>query len=229
MSPKTILILGAGPRVGWSIGKKFAAEGYSVAVASRKPDSKAAEADNFLPLSVDLTKPESVKDAFKQTKEKLGVPSVVIYNAATLTFPPDFSDPFSVGADAFIADTAVNAVGAFAAIQESVAGFKSLDAATPKVFIATGNILPFNPVPLCVTLGAGKAALAHFIDVGTKAYAEKGYRFYFASQVTKDGNTVDFPELSGEAHGNVYWELVGEKEQGPWDVRFVGDGKRWVG
>lgn len=50
-------------------------------------------------------------------------------------------------------------------------------------------------------------------------------RFYFPSQVTKEGKAVDFPELNGEAHGTVYWNLVKASEQGAWDVRFLGDGK----
>lgn len=32
-------------------------------------------------------------------------------------------------------------------------------------------------------------------------------------------------DLNGHAHGEVYWELTNEKVQGPWDVRFLGDGE----
>jgi len=227
MAKNTILILGAGPRIGSGVGKKFKAAGYQVAVASRNPDVQAASSDGFVPLSVDVAQPESIKAVFAQTKEKLGVPNVVVYNAAGLTFPSDFTDPFSVGAEAFAKDTAVNAVGSFAALQQFVTLSKELDASQPKVFIATGNVLPFRPFPACITLGAGKAALAHFIDVGTKSYGSQGLRFYYVSQVTKEGNAVDLSELSGEAHGQLYSELASQKDQGPWEVRFTGDGKIW--
>jgi len=227
MAPKVALILGAGARVGASVAKTFKDAGYSVAVVSRNPDIKAAEAAGYVALSGDLAKPADVKAVFKQTAEKLGTPSVVVYNAAAFTFPTDFTDPFSAGAEAFAADTAVNAVGGFAAIQEAVAGFGTLGDDVPKVFIATGNVLPFQPAPAAGSLGAAKAALAHLVDVAVRAFGGKGYRFYFPSQVTKEGNTVDFPELSGEAHAKVYWELVSQKEQGPWELRFTGDALRF--
>ena len=50
-------------------------------------------------------------------------------------------------------------------------------------------------------------------------------RFYFASQVTDKGTTVGQPELSGQAHSELYWILANEKEQGSWDVRFLSDGR----
>jgi hypothetical protein len=48
-------------------------------------------------------------------------------------------------------------------------------------------------------------------------------RFYFASQVTPSGDSVQYDELSGEAHGKVYWNLVQQKEQGEWHVNFGPD------
>jgi len=49
MAPKTILILGAGPRIGYSVADKFKAEGYQVAVASRTPDAKKLKKKGFFP------------------------------------------------------------------------------------------------------------------------------------------------------------------------------------
>jgi hypothetical protein len=105
----------------------------------------------------------------------LGIANDVLA-AASFTFPSDWSDPFSAGAEAFVADTAVNAVGAFVSLQEAVAGFGTLDEETPKVFIATGNVLPFKPFPGGASLGAGKAALVHLVDASIKAFGSKGYR-----------------------------------------------------
>jgi hypothetical protein len=48
-------------------------------------------------------------------------------------------------------------------------------------------------------------------------------RFYFASQVTPSGDPVQYDQLSGEAHGNVYWDLLKRKEQGEWQVNFGSD------
>lgn len=228
MAHKTALILGAGKNIGAAVAKTLKEQGYSVALVSRKPDAKGAEASGYSAFEADVAKPESVKAVFKEVGEKLGTPSVVVFNAAAFTFPTDPTNPFSAGAEAFAADVAVNSVGGFVALQEAVAAFGTVDdASTPKVFIATGNVLPFKPNVFAGTLGAGKAALAHLVDISVEAFGKKGYRFYFASQVNKDGNAVDYPALSGEAHAKVYAELLAEKEQGPWEVRFTGDTLRF--
>lgn len=51
-------------------------------------------------------------------------------------------------------------------------------------------------------------------------------RFYFASQVTDAGDSVQYEHLSGEAHGKAYWELVQLSRQGEWQVNFGSDGER---
>lgn len=73
-------------------------------------------------------------------------------------------------------DTKLNAFGAYAALREAVKGFKELSVGTPKAFIATGNVLPFRPHPAGVTLGAGKAALVHLVDIAAKAYRKGNFR-----------------------------------------------------
>jgi NAD(P)-dependent dehydrogenase (short-subunit alcohol dehydrogenase family) len=80
MAPKTIIVLGAGPGIGYSVAKKFKAEGYEVAVGSRKPDADKAKAEGFLPITVDLTDLQSVEAAFALVNEKFGAPNVVVYN-----------------------------------------------------------------------------------------------------------------------------------------------------
>jgi NAD(P)-dependent dehydrogenase (short-subunit alcohol dehydrogenase family) len=80
MSPKTVLILGAGPRVGYEVGRKFKAEGYEVAVASRNPDHKAAEKEGFHHIRVDLVDVPTVEAAFAEIRKKLFTPNVVVYN-----------------------------------------------------------------------------------------------------------------------------------------------------
>lgn len=52
-----------------------------------------------------------------------------------------------------------------------------------------------------------------------------GKRFYFASQVTPSSGSVPYDQLSGDAHGNVYWDLLKRKEQGEWQVNFGADSK----
>ena len=55
-------------------------------------------------------------------------------------------------------------------------GFQQLDPEMPKVFIVTGNVLPWQPLASGFTLGSGKAALVHLINVGAEAYKSSNYR-----------------------------------------------------
>jgi len=72
----------------------------------------------------------------------------------------------------------VNTVGAYVAVKEAVAGFATIkDPKLPKVFINTGNVLPFKPMAIGTTLGTGKASQAHLMAVGALSYADKGYRY----------------------------------------------------
>lgn len=82
---KIVLILGAGGNIGSHVGKKFASEGYKVAVASRSGTSADSA---YLPIKANLSSPSIIKDVFEEVKEGFGaVPNVVVYNGTTLLIP----------------------------------------------------------------------------------------------------------------------------------------------
>jgi NAD(P)-dependent dehydrogenase (short-subunit alcohol dehydrogenase family) len=177
-STPVILILGAGPRVGASVAQKFASIGYKVAIASRKgTDSKTNE--GFLSLKADFTKPDSVSALFDKVKSEYNVaPSVVVYNAATLTPPPDKESVLSISSDSVANDLAVNTISPYVAAQQAVKGFATLPGDIKKTFIYTGNGLNETvlPVPMMLTLGIGKSASAYWIGAVDMIGGDKGYR-----------------------------------------------------
>ena len=80
MSAPVLLILGAGPKVGVSVAKTFAAKGYKIALTSRTTPTTNLP-DSQIHIKLDLAKPEDVPGVFAQVKEKFGsAPSVVVYN-----------------------------------------------------------------------------------------------------------------------------------------------------
>lgn len=173
-----VLILGSGPRVGASIARKFAQNGYKVAVTSRGgTGSKTAE--GYLSLKADFTKPESIPAIFNAVRAEFNAaPATVVYNAAALTPPPQGDNLFSISADAFSSDLNVNTVSPYIAAQQAVAGWETLPAETKKTFIYTGNILNLviPPSPLYTTLGTGKAGAAFWIGAADITLSAKGYR-----------------------------------------------------
>ena len=76
-----ILILGAGPNVGLSLATHFSNNGFKTAIVSRNPSSKLSEAAD-LAIAADFQNPKVIKGVFEEVTEKLGVPSVVVYNGA---------------------------------------------------------------------------------------------------------------------------------------------------
>ncbi|KAG9781161.1 hypothetical protein KCU88_g3541, partial [Aureobasidium melanogenum] len=236
---KVLFILGGGPRIGHSVAKRFLQGGYKVAIGRRHPPFDKDHPDvglepeikKVLFVTVDVASRESIQSAFYQVEAKLGVPNVVVYNAADLTFPANADDPFAISPADFEQDLAVNASGGYSALHHASRGFlrlkkekKGSDSipTLPCVFIATGNVTPFQPDPMATTLGSGKAALAYLVQVGMKAYEGKGIRFYFASQVTGEDKPVPYQEVSGLAHGEVYLNLVNrDLARNVWHIKFT--------
>lgn len=173
-----VLILGSGPRVGASVADKFASDGYKVVLASRSgTDTKTDK--GFLSLKADFANPDSIPALFHTVKTDFGtLPSVVIYNAAALTPPPDKESVFSVPAENVAKDLNINTVSAYVAAQQAVIGWATLPEDTKKTFIYTGNIqnVAIVPMPFTLDLGMGKSASAYWIGLGDALYSGKGYR-----------------------------------------------------
>lgn len=101
------------------------------------------------------------------------------------------------------------------------------------MFIATSNIhgvTPAAPIPMLLSLASQKRLLAYLIEAAsiTKLYRDRNYQFYLASQVSSEGGSPG-DEFSGEPHATAYWNLIQQKNQGRWDVRFVKDGSVYKG
>jgi NAD(P)-dependent dehydrogenase (short-subunit alcohol dehydrogenase family) len=73
------LILGAGPNVGQAVARKFASNGYKVALAARSV-KETDNTDEQLNIPTDLSKTDDVVNAFAKVMKAFGVPSVVVYN-----------------------------------------------------------------------------------------------------------------------------------------------------
>ncbi|KAF2661991.1 hypothetical protein K491DRAFT_764624 [Lophiostoma macrostomum CBS 122681] len=220
-----ILILGSGPRVGASVAQKFASIGYKVAIASRKgTGSKTAE--GYLSLEADFTKPDVIPSLFDRVASEFkAAPSVVVYNAAALTPPPQSDFVLSIPSERVTADLAVNTVSPYVAAQQAVKGWATLPKETKKTFIYTGNNLNNNvlPVPLMLDLGVGKSASAYWIGVVDLVNSDKGSRFFYADERSADGK-LKGQALDGPAHGEFYAQLAGRHDDSvPWQATFVKD------
>jgi len=116
-------VVGIGPGNGAALARRFASEGYRVALLSRRTDfsSKlAAELPGARAYACDAADPASVERAFSEVQKDLGDVDVLVYNAGSGVFgtveeisPEDFEKSFRV-----------NALGALVSSQQVIAAMK---------------------------------------------------------------------------------------------------------
>ncbi|CAI7640490.1 unnamed protein product [Penicillium pancosmium] len=223
MAPQPVaLILGSGPRVGASVAAAFLSKGYSVATASRS-GTGVKTSEGYLSLAADFADPSSISALFGSVKNTFGAaPSVVIYNAAGLTPPPNSASVLSIPAERFVNDLNVNTVSPYVAAQKAVEEWATLPGDIKKTFIYTGNPLNVQvaPMPLFLNLGVGKRASTYWIAVADETYAAKGYRFHYADERAEGGKGKG-NNLDGPAHGEFYSQLASHEGNIPWHATFV--------
>ena len=88
MSDRVAAILGVGPGLSAAVARRFAGEGFGVALMARTEEGVADVREEIeggggtaLSVSADATDPDSVASAFGRVREELGDPDVFVYNA----------------------------------------------------------------------------------------------------------------------------------------------------
>jgi 3-oxoacyl-[acyl-carrier protein] reductase len=76
-----IFVSGASRGIGNSIAKYFAEKGYIVLGTSRSKFKFDTQSDKLIPIQLDITSREDVKNCFKYLKEQNLLPSVLVNNA----------------------------------------------------------------------------------------------------------------------------------------------------
>lgn len=76
------LIIGAGSGLSASLARLLAQEGFSVALAARQIDKLSALSQEIgaVSFTCDATQPNDVNQLFRQVEQRLGAPTVVVYN-----------------------------------------------------------------------------------------------------------------------------------------------------
>ncbi|KAF3438925.1 hypothetical protein FNV43_RR17200 [Rhamnella rubrinervis] len=121
-------IVGVGPKLGRSIARKFAHEGYTVAILARDLGRLSRFADEIareekaqvFAIRIDCSDSRSVREAFEGVLS-LGFVEVLVYNAyhPVSWHPTNFTD---IRIDSFEKSLAVSSVGAFHCAQQVLPG-----------------------------------------------------------------------------------------------------------
>jgi NAD(P)-dependent dehydrogenase (short-subunit alcohol dehydrogenase family) len=216
MSDRVAAVLGVGPGLGAAVARRFAGEGFGVALMARKEESVADVREEIeggggtaLSVSADATDPDSVARAFERVRGELGDPEVFVYNAGAFQMggildlsPEQFDDCFRA-----------NCAGAFYAAQQVLPAIVEAGGGT---VLLTGASAALRGKANFSALAVGKFGLRALAQSMAREFGPQGVH---VSHVIVDGqiNTPRMREMSPdrEAHtllspdaiAETYWQL----------------------
>jgi len=224
------VVVGVGPGLGAALARRFAS-GYTVALLARKEEylttlAKEIESagGHALAVPTDVSQAEQIGAAFDIIRRELGVPEVLLYNAAMRPFgrlmetkPSTFENTWRVSTFA-----------AFLCAQQVV---PDMLARSKGVILFTGATAGVKPFPTSAAFGPAKFALRGLAQVLARDLGPQGIHVAY---INVDG-PIDmpliherFPHLTEEdmlkpaAIADSYWHLA-HQDRSAWtqelDVR----------
>lgn len=153
---KICAVVGVGPGIGLAVAKRFAREGYTLALLARRRDALEESArqvgKDAHPFIADAYHSDSLIHAFTQIRMQLGSPEVLIYNVAAM----QPGRPSMLDSSRLMAEFTVNVAGALVCAQQVVPQMVEAGKGT---VLFTGGGLATNPTVEYASLAIGKAGL----------------------------------------------------------------------
>jgi NAD(P)-dependent dehydrogenase (short-subunit alcohol dehydrogenase family) len=215
MSDRVAAVLGVGPGLGAAVARRFAGEGFGVALMARKESVADVREEieggrgTALSVSADATDPDSVARAFERVRGELGDPEVFVYNAGAFQMggildlsPEQFDECFRA-----------NCAGAFYAAQQVLPAMVEAGGGT---VLLTGASAALRGKANFSALAVGKFGLRALAQSMAREFGPQGVH---VSHVIVDGqiNTPRMREmspdredhtlLSPDAIAETYWQL----------------------
>ncbi|MGW2143661.1 SDR family NAD(P)-dependent oxidoreductase [Nonomuraea bangladeshensis] len=187
------VIIGAGPGIGRSVARRFAAEGMAVALVSRT--GRTLGVAGARGYRADCADDGALRSALDAARADLGVPDVVVYNAAIIR-------PDTVGEAAMRAHLdawAVNVVGALVAATHLAPAMAGRGGGT---FLVTGG-MP-EPKRQYVSLSLGKSGVRTLVALLDQEYGPSGVH---VASVTVAGPVAPGTPFDPDDIAEHYWRL----------------------
>jgi NAD(P)-dependent dehydrogenase (short-subunit alcohol dehydrogenase family) len=166
---RNALIVGAGPGISASLARQLARLGVKVALAARniqKLDALIRDTGAFA-LATDTADPASVAALFEQTRQRIGDPEIVVYNAAARAQGP----LAELDAGTVQRALAVSAFGGFLVVQQAA---KSMLAHARGAILLTGATASVKGFAHSAAFAMGKFALRGLAQSAARELGPKG-------------------------------------------------------
>jgi NAD(P)-dependent dehydrogenase (short-subunit alcohol dehydrogenase family) len=216
MNGRVAAVLGVGPGLGAAVARRFAGEGFAVAMMARREVSLAeirqdieGDGGTALPISTDATEAYSVAAAFDRVAAELGAPEVLVYNAGAF----QMGGILEISPNQFDECFRANCAGAFYAAREVL---PSMVEAGHGTILLTGASAALRGKARFSALAVGKFGLRALAQSMAREFGPQGIH---VSHVIIDGqiNTSSIREmmpdreehtlLSPDAIAETYWQL----------------------
>ena len=214
------IVIGAGPGIGTSVAQRLAREGLAVAVpcplagARWTPRSRPWRPSAPTASASSPTSPTSAPcaRALDEVVDRLGVPEVLVYNAALIQ-----SDVLGELSAAQQLDAwAVNVVGAITAVAHLGPAMAQAGRGT---ILLTGG-MP-EPVPEVTSLSLGKAGVRALAQLVARAYEPSGVH---VATVTVAGTVAPGSAFDPDEIAEQYWRLH-TQPRGAWQREVLYSGR----
>lgn len=173
---KLFTIVGMGDGMGLAITRRFAREGFAIAMIARNPDKLQAfkttlqaegyEAHAFV---ADAGEEAALQSAFAAIQTQLGDSDVLVYNAAT----PKMASILNETTDTLAIDFKINVAGALTATKAVLPAMQTKGQGT---IIFTGGGFALYPSPDFGSLSLGKAGIRSLAKMLAEALKADGIR-----------------------------------------------------
>ncbi len=170
MKKPVCAVIGIGPKNGAAFAKRFAADGYAVALLSRKTDlgdEIARELDTAKAYACDVSSADSVGAAFAKVREDLGPIDTVVYNAGS----GSWGDIENVSAEQFEQSWRVNSLGLFLVSKEVIPAMLEKGSGNIVVVGATASL---RGKPFTTAFAPAKAAQRSLAQAMARHLGPKG-------------------------------------------------------
>ncbi|XP_071914434.1 uncharacterized protein [Coffea arabica] len=205
-------IVGVGPRLGLSIARKFAREGYTLAILSSDLGRLSRFADEIardekarvFAIRIDCSDTKSIREAFEGVLS-LGFVEVLVYNAYhPMSWPPtNFAD---MRVQYFEKSIAVSSVGAFHCAQQVLPGMVDRGRGT---ILFTGCFASLNGIAGYSELCCGKFALRALSQCLAREFQAQGVH---VAHVIIDGY-IGVPRAATSSTSQQRSKGVGEQQE----------------
>ena len=163
------VITGVGPGLGAALARRFAREGFSLALIARSRlfiDQLAEELPSALPVIADVSKPADIISAIKEVRKELGVIGVLIHSASSA----DGNGVIDTTPEQFEQAWRVTALGAFISARETAPDMIEAGAGTMLFTGATSSVRGGG----WLAFSSAKFALRGFVQSAARELWPKG-------------------------------------------------------